>query len=140
MPTRAAGRRRTAACPRGAKGGQKRPLRTGAPKQAVVLAKKQAEMSPREIARSEGMSRKTVAKILSQEEFQQLLQGRTRLIELIPKSVCVYEKVLSRRGGKDQVLVARQVRPGSRRPSPAGPSPLKLPARPLRPAKRSERL
>ena len=82
--------------------------------QAVVLAKKIEGKSNRQIAREAGIHRETVAKILSQEEFRAaILEGRSRLIALIPASIQVYEDVLNGRRSKDKVAVARHVLDGT---------------------------
>ena len=80
----------------------------------MVLARKLVGQSEREIARSEKMGRNTVARILSQEEFQKaVLEGRTRVIELIQKAIRAYRKILDAKRHRDKAQVARHILDGT---------------------------
>ena len=94
----------------------KRGLYTPASEQAVVLAKSLAGMSQREIAETENLHRRTVKRILSQEEFKQALgESRSRFFGLIPKALAIYERELdSRKRTKEQISIARHVLDGTR--------------------------
>ena len=101
------------------KGTKKRPrkggLYTPASKQAVVLVKSLTGMSQRQIAETENLHRRTVKRILSQEEFKQALEeGRSRFFGLTPKALAIYERELdSRKRTKEQVSIARHVIDGT---------------------------
>ncbi len=93
----------------------KRGLYTSATQQAVVMAKSLVGMSQREIAESEGLHRRTVKRILSQQEFREAVQeGRSRFFGLIPKALEVYEKELgNKRRTKEKFAIARHVVDGT---------------------------
>ena len=72
-------------------------------------------MSQRRIAQTEKLHRRTVKKILPQEEFKEAVwEGRSRLFSLIPKALACYERELDRKNkSKEQFSVARHVIDGA---------------------------
>jgi hypothetical protein len=75
---------------------KKRAPYTAAPVQLRVIERHVKGESNREIARQEGIGRDTVGRILSQQEVvERIAQGQARVLDLIPKAIGVYEKVLT---------------------------------------------
>ncbi len=65
------------------------PLRTPADKVKRILGRKMAGQSHRKIAREEGVSKNTVTRILSREEYQGLMAGYRSVVleELVPDAI-----------------------------------------------------
>jgi hypothetical protein len=74
----------------------RRELYTPPPVRSRVIARHLNGQSNRRIAREEGIDSQTVSRILSQREVVDLIaQYQTRLLEMIPKAVGVYDEALS---------------------------------------------
>lgn len=72
--------------------------------QQAVIAKRLSGDSKRQIARDLGMGRNTVDRILSESQVEAAVaQGRTQLVELVPKAMQLIEKAI------DQGLAANEV-------------------------------
>jgi hypothetical protein len=64
------------------------PTHKSAPVQQAVIAKRLQGESKRQIARDLGMGRNTVDRILSESQIEAAVaQGRSRLVELVPKAI-----------------------------------------------------
>ena len=85
------------------------PLRTPAIRQARVIASKLAGKSNRRIAREEGIDHHTVARILSQPLYQQIIQEvQDQVVQLLPESVKVLSEELKKRKA-ERVRVALEI-------------------------------
>jgi hypothetical protein len=74
----------------------RRELYTPPPVRSRVIARHVNGQSNRRIAREEGIDSQTVSRILSQREVVDLIaQYQTRLLEMLPKAVGVYDEALS---------------------------------------------
>lgn len=72
-----------------------RGLYTPEPVRGRVLVRHMNGQSKREIARVEGIDRETVSRVLSQQEFVNLVaQNQARLFSLVPKAIKVCEEAL----------------------------------------------
>ena len=97
-------------------------LRTPEIRQARVIASKLAGKSNRGIAREEGLDQHTVARILSQPLYQQIIQEvQDQVVQLLPDSVKVLSEELKKRKAErvrvalailhgKQILVNREAR------------------------------
>jgi predicted transcriptional regulator len=81
--------------------------------QGRILGKALVGMSGREIARSEGVNRDTVKRILTQSEMHEaIIEGRRRFTELIPLALEVYRRTLKEAKGPYATSVAKDVLSG----------------------------
>jgi hypothetical protein len=75
---------------------KKRGFYTPAPVQARVITRHMSGQSNRRIAREERIDPETVGRILSQQEVaQRIAQYQTRLFNLVPTAISVYEDALN---------------------------------------------
>ncbi len=72
--------------------------------QQAVIAKRLGGDSKRQIARDLGMGRNTVERILSESQVEAAVaQGRTQLVELVPKAMQLIEKAIEQGLAADEV-------------------------------------
>jgi hypothetical protein len=86
---------------------------TGKPVQARVIADHLAGYSNRRIAREEGIDRKTVDRILTQNEVvERMARYQQELLSLVPKAIGVYDEALSSDDERVRVTVATKLMEG----------------------------
>lgn len=99
--------RTSAKCPQK---GPKRGLYKSKPVQARVIADYLAGRSNRSIARERGIDRKTVGRILTQQEIvERVAQYRQQLLSLVPKAIDVYDEALLSNDERIRVAVATKL-------------------------------
>ena len=99
--------RTSAKCPQK---GPKRGLYTAKPVQARVIADYLAGHSNRSIARERGMDRKTVGRIVTQQEVvERIAQYQQQLLSLVPKAIDVYDEALLSNDERIRVAVATKL-------------------------------
>jgi Homeodomain-like domain len=80
------------------------PSHKSAPVQQAVIAKRLQGHSKRQIARDLGMGRNTVDRILTESQIEAAVaQGRSQLVELVPKAVQLIQRAIEQGLAADEV-------------------------------------
>jgi len=92
---------------------KKRRSYTPDPVRSRIIARHVSGQSNREIAKEEGIDRDTVSQVLSQDEVVEMMQSyRSRLLEMLPKAITVYQQLLNSKSERVRATAATKLLEG----------------------------
>jgi ribosomal protein S13 len=92
---------------------KKRGFYTPDPVRSRIIARSIGGQSNREIATEEGIDRDTVSRVLSQDEVVEMKNSyRSRLLEMVPQAISVYEQLLNSKDERVRATAATKLLEG----------------------------